>query len=68
MLPKFEEEYVRMNVPNVEGGLTKDEVEAAQIYCVLVLRRIAGEEEEEEEVSEEESSNSDDEKAVDIVW
>ncbi|KNB45311.1 mRNA cap guaninemethyltransferase [Blastocystis sp. subtype 4] len=49
MLPKFEEEYVRMNVPNVEGGLTKDEVEAAQIYCVLVLRRIAGEEEEEEE-------------------
>ena len=37
MLPKFEEEYVRMNVPNVEGGLTKDEVEAAQIYCVLVL-------------------------------
>ena len=49
MLPKLEEEYVRMNVPNVEGGLTKDEVEAAQIYCVLVLRRIAGEEEEEEE-------------------
>ena len=38
-----------MNVPNVGGGLTKDEVEAAQIYCVLVLRRIAGEEEEEEE-------------------
>ena len=47
-MPKFEEEYVRMNVPNIEGGLTKDEVEAAQIYCVLVLKRISGGKEEEE--------------------
>lgn len=51
-MPKFEEEYVRMNVPNIEGGLTKDEVEAAQIYCVLVLKRISGGKEEEEVVSD----------------
>ena len=52
MIPKFEEEYVRMNVPNIKGILTKDEVEAAQIYCVLVLKRIAGNEEEEEGVND----------------
>ena len=38
---------MRMNVPNIEGSLTKDEVEAAQIYCVLVLKRISGGKEEE---------------------
>ena len=43
---------MRMNVPNIEGGLTKDEVEAAQIYCVLVLKRISGGKEEEEVVSD----------------
>lgn len=29
-----------MNVPNNNGGLTEDEVEVAQMYCVLVLKRL----------------------------
>ena len=39
MVPKYEHEYLDMNVPNMEGGLTKDEIEVAQLYCVLVLRK-----------------------------
>lgn len=35
-----------MNVPNNLGGLTEDEVEVAQMYCVLVLKRIKTEDDE----------------------
>ena len=34
-----------MNVPNVRGKLRQEEIEAAQIYCVLVMTRIGREEE-----------------------
>ena len=34
-----------MNVPNVRGKLRQEEIEAAQIYCVLVMNRIGREEE-----------------------
>ena len=34
-----------MNVPNVRGKLRQEEIEAAQIYCVLVMERIGREEE-----------------------
>ena len=43
MLPKYEESFKRMNVPNVRGKLRQEEIEAAQIYCVL--KRIGREEE-----------------------
>ena len=46
MLPKFRTEFVNMSVPNNQGGLTEDEVEVAQMYCVLVLRRLRTEEDE----------------------
>ena len=45
MLPKYEESFKRMNVPNVRGKLRQEEIEAAQIYCVLVMKRIGREEE-----------------------
>lgn len=44
MLPRYREEFVNMSVPNNVGGLTEDEVEVAQMYCVLVLRRLTTEE------------------------
>lgn len=44
MLPKHREEFVNMNVPNNNGGLTEDEVEVAQFYCILVLKRLHTEE------------------------
>ena len=34
-----------MNVPNVRGKLRQEEIEAAQIYCVRVMKRIGREEE-----------------------
>lgn len=33
-------EFINMSVPNNCGGLTEDEVEVAQMYCILVLKRI----------------------------
>ena len=41
MLDKHEDEFIRMGVPNMQGGLSEDEVEVAQIYCVLVLKRVS---------------------------
>ena len=41
MLNKHEDEFIRMGVPNMRGGLSEDEVEVAQIYCVLVLKRVS---------------------------
>lgn len=46
MIPKFRNEFINMNVPNNLGGLTEDEVEVAQMYCVLVLKRIKTEDDE----------------------
>ena len=37
MLPKYRNEFVRMGVPNIRGELTLDEVDVAQMYCVLVM-------------------------------
>ena len=34
-----------MNVPNVRGKLRDEEIESAQIYCVLVMKRVGREEE-----------------------
>ena len=34
-----------MNVPNVRGKLRQEEIEAAQIYCVRVMKRSGREEE-----------------------
>lgn len=39
MLPKYRDEFVRMGVPNIRGELTLDEVDVAQMYCVLVMRK-----------------------------
>lgn len=41
MLDKHEDEFIRMGVPNMQGGLSEDEVEVAQIYCVLVLKKVS---------------------------
>ena len=45
MLPKYGESFKRMNVPNVRGKLRDEEIESAQIYCVLVMKRVGREEE-----------------------
>lgn len=44
MLPKHREEFINMNVPNNNGELTEDEIEVAQLYCILVLKRVHTEE------------------------
>lgn len=44
MLPKYRNEFVRMGVPNIRGELTLDEVDVAQMYCVLVMCKEPSEE------------------------
>ena len=41
MLDKHQEEFIRMGVPNMQGEISEDEVEVAQIYCVLVLKKVS---------------------------
>ena len=44
MLLKYGNEFALKHVPNCTGQLTEDEVEVAQMYCVLVLKKIRTEE------------------------
>lgn len=72
MLPKYREEFVRMSVPNVMGGLTVDEVNVAQMYCVLVLCKEQTEEDayyqEDEEDRKPKGKNQKQISANDIVY
>ena len=38
-----------MGVPNMQGKLSEDEVEVAQVYCVLVLKKLPSQSEDAEE-------------------
>ena len=43
MLDKHEDEFIRMGVPNMQGGLSEDEVEVAQIFRISsVGARLSG--------------------------